>query len=410
MDYLFRGMSQKFWQMCGHFPAIVVSGARQVGKTTFLQHMLPDADYVVFDPVIDIENARREPDMFLDNHRTPLILDEIQYAPEVVAAIKRRIDKNRTPGAYLLTGSQQWGILHNLAESLAGRAVFMELDPFSLAELAGSAVEKSWLELYLDDPASFHMAQLPSGKQKRMLYEQLFYGWFPAAQELPVGLVRDFYSGYLRTYIERDLRATADIDNYQQFGKFFLLASALSAQEINQSQLGRDVGITPQTSRRWLDLLVQTYQWFEVPGYGLNAVKRVSGRAKGYVADTGLMGMALVLSSPNAIASHPAAGALFETAVVSEIRKLTRGMSVPPIMHHWRAHSGAEVDLILERDGMLYPIEVKLTASPKKADARGILKFKQEHPQARVMPGLVICQCEQPFPLAEGVTAVPFFR
>lgn len=410
MNFIYRDIAAKFGLMRQHFPVIVLSGARQVGKTTFLKAILSNADYVVFDPIIDVENARQDPDLFLDNHRTPLILDEIQYAPEVVAAIKRRLDANRIPGSYFLTGSQQWGILRNLSESLAGRAVFLELDPFSLAELSGAPTNDCWLEKYLESPADFAMPLLPSGQQKRMLFEQLFHGWYPAAQDLPPSLVSDFYTGYLRTYIERDLRATADIDNYQQFGKFYLLAAALSAQEINASQLGRDVGVTPQTSRRWLDLLAQTYQWFELPGYTQNTVKRISGRAKGYIADTGLMCNALAPSSPSALASHPSLGAIYETAVVSEIRKISRAFSVAPRMYHWRAHSGAKVDLVLERDGMLYPIEIKLTSHPQKTDCKGIVAFQKEYADSRVQPGLLICQCEQAFMLTEEIKAIPFFR
>lgn len=407
MDYLVRLHTSKLHLMAAHFPAIVLSGARQVGKTTFLRQTLPQADYVVFDPVTDVENARQDPDLFLDNHRTPLILDEIQYAPEVVAALKRRIDQNKKAGQYFLTGSQQWGILKSLSESLAGRAVFLELDPFSLAELASS--QANWLQNYLDNPQEFAVPEIPSGIQKRTLYEQLYYGWYPAAQELPPSLVRDFYQSYLRTYIERDLRATADIANYQQFGKFYQLAAALSGQEINQSQLGREVGITAQTSRRWLDLLDQTYQFFEIPAYTRNSIKRLSGRAKGYVSDTGLMTMALALSSPGAIATHPAAGRLYETAAIAEIRKLMRSLDVPAQMYHWRAHSGAEVDLILERDGRLYPIECKLSSHPTRSDARGILALREEYKDL-VMPGLVLCQCERPYPLAENVLAIPFFQ
>jgi len=408
-DYLSRLANDKFHLMQQHFPVIVLSGARQVGKTTLLKKLLPDADYVVFDSIIDIENARKEPDLFLDNHPAPLILDEIQYAPEVVSALKRRVDNNRQAGSYYVTGSQQWGILKELSESLAGRAVFLELDAFALLELAGVDYDSIWLEKYLQNPHAFVMPELPSGKQKRMLLEQLYTGWYPAAQDLPAALLHDFYAGYLRTYIERDLRATADIDNYQQFGKFYLLSAALSSQEINQSQLGRDVGVTPQTSRRWLDLLAQTFQWFEIPSYTQNTLKRLTGKPKGYVNDTGLMCMALAISSPKAIASHPSSGAIFETAVVSEIFKLSKQISVPPKLFHWRAHSGAEVDLVLERDGKLYPIEIKLTSNPKKADARGILALQAAYPETQVMPGLVICQCERPFPVATGVTAVPFF-
>jgi len=154
--YTHRSLTDKLELLARTFPVVVVSGARQVGKTTLLQHVFgTEADLVVFDPVQDIGNARRDPDLFLDNHPAPVILDEIQYVPELVAAIKRRVDRERGPGKFLLTGSQQWHVLRSLAESLAGRAVFLDLEGFSLGEVAGAEVSAAWLPAWMDDPEAF---------------------------------------------------------------------------------------------------------------------------------------------------------------------------------------------------------------------------------------------------------------
>jgi predicted AAA+ superfamily ATPase len=172
--YIHRLISERLKRLTTAFPIVVVGGARQVGKSTLVEHLFADsAQIVVFDPVLDIENARRDPELFLNNRRPPLVLDEIQYAPEVVAAIKRRVDRSRTPGQYILTGSQQWGVLKSLAESLAGRSVFLDLDGFNLAEIAGASAAEPWLARWLRDPEEFAAAPPSRLMLKRPLYEQL---------------------------------------------------------------------------------------------------------------------------------------------------------------------------------------------------------------------------------------------
>ena len=390
------------------FPVVVITGARQVGKSTLVRKVFPKASYVVFDPAVDVENARREPDLFLDHHPPPLILDEIQYAPEVVSALKRRIDRDPKPGQYVLTGSQQWGVLRSMTESLAGRSVFLDLEGFCLAEAAKSKRPTAWLASFLEDPDAFLKGshrRLPLGHS---LYEQLWRGWLPKAQSLPLTAIPDFQEAYLRTYVERDVRLLADVSDLQAFGRFVRVVAALTAQEINHSQLGRELGMTPQTARRWLDVLKATFQWFEVPAYHGNAVKRVSAKPKGYLADTGMACMAQAISSPKALGAHPLLGALFETAVVSEVRKQLSVLAPRANLYHWRTFGGSEVDLVLERDGVFYPIEVKATTHPSGSDARGLRAFRETYPRLKVGPGLVIAPVEKRYALTEHDVAVPW--
>lgn len=198
------------------------------------------------------------------------------------------------------------------------------------------------------------------------------------------------------------------VADWQQFGRFFRLAAALTAQEVNHSKIGRDIGVTPQTARRWLDILKATFQWHEVPAWSGNTVKRVSGKPKGYLADSGLACAALRVSSGQALADHPAFGAIFETAVIGEIRRLLTVMPSKPLLHHWRSHGGAEVDLILERDGVFHPIEIKATARPAPKDARGIQAFRETYPKLRISPGLVVAPTESVARLSELNTAIPW--
>ncbi|MCY3760636.1 MAG: ATP-binding protein [Gemmatimonadetes bacterium] len=405
--YRQRLLTQRLRELAAAFPVVVLSGARQVGKSTLLQHLYGDkADIVVFDPVVDVGNARQDAELFLANNRPPLILDEVQYAPELIASLKREIDKDRSPGQYILSGSQQWSVLTSVSESLAGRAAFLDLEGFSLAEAAGSG--GSWLASWIADPARF-LASPPSRLQDtRTFYESLWRGGLPDATLIAAAVVPDFHAAYQRTYIERDVRLLADVADWQLFGRFIRLCAALSAQEVNRRQLGRELGVTPQTADRWLGLLKATYQWFEVPAYSGNAVKRVSGKPKGYLADTGMACHAQLLSSPESLGGHPMLGALFETAVVAEIRKQAGAMSTPPQMYHWRTNGGAEVDLLLERDGRFYPIKIKLAGVPSRRDTTGISAFRKTYPGLRIEPGLVIAPIREVLQVSEQDWAIPW--
>lgn len=408
--YKDRLLASRLQYLTDTFSVVVISGARQVGKSTLLKHVFPpDTDYVVFDPVVDIENAREDPDLFLDNHRgKPLLLDEIQYVPELVAAIKRRVDRDRVPGMFVVTGSQQWEVMKSLAESLAGRAVFIDLEGFSLVEMAEQTEGIHWLARWINDPHEFIRTRQTAIPLEHTLYETLWRGFLPDATFLPNDAIPDFHSAYLRTYVERDVRLLADISEWQTFGRFVRLAGALTAQEINYSQVGREIGISPQTARRWLDILKATYQWFDVPAYFGNTIKRVSGKPKGFIADTGFACAMQVISSPIALGGHPMLGALFETAVVAEIRKLSSLMSPKPQLYHWRSAGGAEVDLLLEYDGKLFPIEVKIKSHPAKRDARGIIAFRDSYPRLDIQPGLVIAPTEKWLKISDTDYAMPW--
>ncbi|OGQ83930.1 MAG: GTP-binding protein [Deltaproteobacteria bacterium RIFOXYA12_FULL_58_15] len=415
--YVHRSITGTLLQLSDNFPVVVVVGARQVGKSTLVNHAFPNTECVVFDPVTDVDNARRDPELFLRNHSTPLVLDEIQYAPELVSAIKRYVDRDRSPGQFILTGSQQWQVISSMAESLAGRAVFVDLDGFSLAEttnlLRGAAQmqpvsDRGWLGTWLGSPEELVASppdRLPVG---RNLYELLWRGALPDAQLLTDAVTPNFLSAYMRTYIERDVRLLAEVSDWQQFGRFVRIVAALTAQEVNHSQLGREIGLTPQTAKRWLGMLMATFQWYEIPAYSGNPIKRVSGKPKGFVADTGVACMAQSVSSPRAVGSHPLFGALFETAVVNEIRKQCALLSPKPNMYHWRSFSKAEVDILLERDGVFFPIEIKGTSRPSRRDTTGISAFRKGHPKLRIADGMVIAPTDKVQKISDRDYAVPW--
>ena len=407
--YAYRFLTTRLETLARTFPVVVVAGARQVGKSTLLGHVFgSQAGAVVFDPAQDIGNARQDPDLFLDNHPTPVILDEIQFAPELVAAIKRRVDKDRRPGQYLLTGSQQWPVLRSLAESLAGRAVFLDLEGFCLGEVAKVSDSSAWLPAWMGDPAGFVADHRSRLELPYTPFELVWRGSRPEATRLPLEVLPDFWAAYFRTYVERDVRLLTEVSDWHVFGRFVRLAAALTGQEINHSQFGRELGVTPQTARRWLDLLIATFQWFEVPPYSGNAIKRVSGKGKGYIADTGFACWAQAISSPSSLGGHPMWGHLFETYMAGELRKQMSLLSPAPRLYHWRSAGGAEVDFLLERDNQFFPIEVKAKTRVSRSDARGIRAFRAAYPDLNVAPGLVVALCERLERVSEDAVALPW--
>lgn len=412
MKYIQRLIEAKLRAYRAAFPCVVVVGARQVGKTTLLQHLFANsARSFVFDPVQDQYGARRDPDLFLRNNPPPLILDEVQYAPELVPAIKRAIDRDRRPGQFILTGSQQWAVMRRLAESLAGRAAILELPGFALCEMLGSP-DGGWLNHWLQVAVSAKADTLDrafrgfasAGERPST---RIWRGAFPEVQSLSEDVLPGWFLGYTSTYLQRDVRLLLESRDESQFATFLALCAALTAQEVNAAQLGRDIGLAHTTARRWLDVMRGTYQWLELPAFPRNSVKRVSQRAKGHIWDTGLACHLMRISSPEAVPGHPAFGALFESMVVGDcLRQLQKEQTVPSAWHY-RRHSGTEVDLILERDGKLFPIEVKATSNPTDRDARGVSAFQEEYGK-QAATGLLVHAGDRVLRINERCIAVPF--
>lgn len=412
MNYLHRLLEEKVRRLAGVSPAVLVVGARQVGKSTLLSHLFPKARHVVFDPVVDVGGARRDPEFFLQQHPPPLILDEVQFAPELLPVLKRRIDDDPRPGQWFLTGSQNFAVLRNASESLAGRVAILELHPFSLAERCGKGGKAgaSWVDdLFSDDAAALlsRRKRLPSTPDETV-FKRLWRGGFPRFTGLDDDMIPDLLGSYLSTYVERDVRLLAAVEDQHLFGRFLGLCAALTAQEVNHSHLGRELGISSPTANRWLRTIVAGYQWIEVPAFSTNAVKRISRRPKGYFADTGLACQLHRISSAAALSGSPLLGRLFETLVVTEVVKLSARSAMTPRMWHWRSHGGAEVDLLLERDGRFVPVEVKATPRPSERDARGIRAFRDANPRLAAGPGFIVSTAPEPYELRDGIVVVPY--
>lgn len=407
MKYRKRLLEDKLRRLGQHFTTVVLTGARQVGKSTLLKHIIPHAQHITFDPIIDIGNARRDPELFLDHVKTPVILDEIQYAPELLSVIKRRVDDNKTPGQYWLTGSQNLNLIKNVSESLAGRAALQSLYPMTLSERYDEA--SSWVSDYIANPDQFLKQQkIRLNASDETLASIVWKGGYPGLMSMADDIYPDALNSYFHTYIERDVRLLSEVSDLQEFTRFVQLVANLTAQEIQFSELGRDIGISPQTAQRWLNLLISTYQWTDIPAYAGNTIKRISKKNKGYFIDTALACHLMHISSPTALLGHPKLGALFETYVVNDILRQLPLVKGNPAIYHWRTHAGAEVDLILELDNIYYPIEIKCKKRPTISDTVGIKAFRETYPNLNIAPALVICSIDSITPITNNCYAIPF--
>lgn len=421
MKYRERILEQKIVKLFQAFPVVVVNGARQTGKSTILNHLFgATMKSVVFDPVIDVGNARADPELFLSLNPPPIILDEIQYCPDLMPAIKRRVD--RSPGRnglYLITGSQQFSVIRAIGESLAGRAALLTLAPFSLAEIAeekgvarggliAGLMERGGVAGRAAEIASNIAGDAAPIAGPAGIAGAIFRGGYPRTLDMADDTATAWFEGYLRTYVERDIRTLGDVGDMQAFSRFVRLAAQLTAQEINLSHLGREIGIDPKTARAWLAILKASYQWTELAAYSGNATKRISEKPKGHFTDTGFACYLASIFSRDSLASHPLFGALFESAVVCEAHKQLAALPAMPAAYHWRSHGGAEVDMVVEKDGLFWLLEAKLAARPGPGDARGMRAFCETYPGSPIAGRIIVSGGEECYALDSDTIVVPF--
>jgi hypothetical protein len=408
VNYLQRHLEARLLRHSKAFKIVLVAGARQVGKSTLLQHVFPDIKQVVFDPVQDRYGARSDPDQFLETFGSPLILDEVQYAPELLPALKRRVDRSESKGQYFLTGSQNLAVLRNVSESLAGRVGILRLDGLTPAEQNKTASAKSWLQSWLEAPADLaeNVSRIQILDLPESLPEHLWRGQLPALASFENEDIPAYLSSYVQTYVERDIRMMADFSDVAQFGRFLRLCGALTGQEIFQSHLGRELGLNPKTARNWLDLLIWSYQWNELPAYSGNAIKKLSSKPKGHLQDSGLACYLNAIPSPESLLSSPAFGNIFESWGIGWILRQIQRLPLAPVLYHWRTQNGAEVDAVLDYNGTLFPIEFKASTQLSKHDTRGIRAFCETYSNA--VPGIIVYGGSEPYSISEHAIAIPW--
>ncbi|MCB1159871.1 MAG: ATP-binding protein [Leptospiraceae bacterium] len=410
-----RLLKDKIQEIFSNFPILALIGARQVGKSTLIRQVFGDKlKTVVLDPIEDIGGARKDPDFFLQNHPPPLFLDEIQYVPELLPAIKRKVDKEKKKGMYILSGSQNFLLMKNISESLAGRVYIQELYSLCGKEEDQITNSPSFLSEWLQSEGQLdisHIQAIGSSVQtpQEPLLKRVWKGGLPGLLHISESLISGYWKSYIQTYIERDIRVLSRVESLQTFGNFVALLSALTAGEINYNELGRELGIDRKTAIAWSELLQASFQWVEIPAYSGNAIKRISSKKKGYFTDTGLISFFQKIPSHNILASHPFLGRMVETYLFMEIYKLVSPYGMKPNFYHFRTHSGSEIDLILEYGGTLFPIEFKTKTHPGKNDARSFSVFRDTFPKLKIARGLIVCSIEAPQIISENGMAIPYW-
>lgn len=373
-----------------HYPVVVVTGARQVGKTTLVKSAFPNASYVTLDYPRLRELARSDPELFLQQYGPPVIIDEIQYAPELLPYIKISADENRANGQFFLTGSQMFHLMKNVSESLAGRAGILSLYGMSRAEILGTE-EAPFL------PGSG--LNIRQAETLSSVFDKIFKGSMPKMVVDGELTPESYFGEYMQTYIERDIRALMEVRNEGKFSKFVSSVAVRTAQELNLSDIAKDVGIDGKTADGWLSLLVTSGIVYLLQPYSGNTIKRIVKRPKLYMMDTGLACYLSLWNAPRVLEQSAMAGAMFETYVVSEIIKTyaNRGIDTRSRLSFYRDNNGREIDLLIAENGTLHPIEIKKSADPKKDALKnfGTLSALGE----RIGEGAVICLSSQIYPL-----------
>lgn len=400
-----RHLQNKILGMARNFKVVMLVGARQVGKSSILSHLYPNLTHITFDPYNDQYGAKADPDQFLKNFPAPLILDEVQYTPELLSSIKRFVDRSPEKGQYFLTGSHNFSLLKNAAESLAGRVGLLEMNGLTYFEKTGN-LDTHWLTGYLNKPGNFSSALKANIAES--VYEKIWTGQLPALTTVESDYVPDYLGSYIQTYLERDIRVFENIQDMGKFDRFLGFCAAMTSQEINDAEFGRELGLSSPTIKRWRALLMASYQWREIRPYYGNTIKRLTKKPKGYFCDTGLACYLQRIPSPFALASHPNLGHLFESYCVGLIATLCTTLSPSPKLYHWRTNGGAEVDIVLDYNGCLYPIEIKCKTSVSNKDASGIKAFFETYPSATIATGVVLYTGDYPRQISENCVAIPW--
>lgn len=397
--YISRSLEPVLQKAIREFPAAALVGPRQSGKTTLLKRLFEGKIPLVSLEPPDVRLAAlNDPRGFLNLHPPPVIFDEIQYAPELLPYLKEKIDSQRNRvGQYILTGSQNLLLMQQVTESLAGRAAVLKLLPLSRWEVDGQAGRSL--------PWEKQAASLES-RTRPELWGQILRGFYPEIVKRPERDFRLWYASYVQTYLERDVRNLRNIGDLTQFQTFLRALAARSAQILNVSDLARDVGVSVNTARDWISLLEASFQVFLLRPYYANIGKRLVKAPKVYFTDTGLLCYLVGLRDVEHAMSGPMGGAIFENLVAADMLKIFLHRGEEPAMYYWRTSHGSEVDLVIETQSGLVPLEIKQTETPRPEMAKDIVSFRNDFGK-KAATGYVIFPGEGILPLAEDVVSLP---
>ena len=404
--YIKRTIEKSIKDAGSFFPIVMITGPRQVGKTTVFQNCGKDEKikrtYVSLDTLDNRRLAQTDPRDFLARFPAPALIDEIQYAPELFPYIKAIVDEEKKSGAYWITGSQQFELMKNVTESLAGRVGILNLQGLSQTEKDGAPEQTPFLP-------TLDYLKVKSKNEKKVsikkIFKTIWKGSYPQLFISEDNKWELFYNAYVKTYIERDVRQLKTVQNELDFMKFMTALTARTGQLLNYTDLSKDVNVAVNTIRAWISVLQTSGLIYLLQPYSNNMTNRVIKTPKVYFMDTGLACHLTKWNTPETLEHGAFAGAIFETYVVTEIIKSYWHNGKEPAIYFYRNQDGKEIDVILEENGKLYPIEIKRKSNPDKADIAAfstLQRFGKE-----VGPGGVICSAPTYLPLGENDFIIP---
>jgi len=407
--YIYRHASGTLARLRRHFGAILVTGPRQAGKTTLIDETVVKAGGnkvtgVTLDDPVSLETALDEPGNFFKDHKPPLFIDEVQYAPGLFHYIKIIVDKEKKNGLFFLSGSRQFSMMRGISETMAGRVGIIDILGLSLREIQNDPFNKPFCpnKVYIENrKKDSHKIDYDA------LWKIIWRGTMPGLHADPKFPVHSYYASYLRTYIERDVRALTNVGDEKKFLSFIRSVAARTGQMLNIAGLALDADISRSTAERWLSILTAANIVYLLRPFHVNINKREIKAPKIYFLETGLINYLIGWDTPKVLRNGAMGGAVFETFVVAEIIKSYINTGVQAPLFYYRDKEQREIDLLIWKNGYLHPVEIKMTANPGKNHiaAFGVLDgMKAPYKRGE---GALVCCCDGPVSLASGDRAIP---
>ena len=404
--YIQRKLESKVLELSASFPAVMVTGARQVGKTTLLKH-LADAGraFVTLDIPENRIMAADAPSAFLQKYKPPVIIDEFQYAPTLLPYIKAYVDERGCPGDFWLTGSQSFVSMKNVSESMAGRVGIVNLFSLSRSEITGSLSAE--YEPDVEKLISRQANSVPMDWAET--YASILKGGMPSLHSKQPVAAQDYFGAYFQTYLSRDIKDLAQVADELSFYKFMRVCGGYAAAHLDYTSIANKSGITVNKAKQWMSVLISSGIAVLLPAYSNNALKRVVKTPKLYFMDTGLLCYLRGIDNAGVLEKLADSGVLFENYVLSEVYKsFANSGRIPPLFYYRDANNRKEIDLLIERNGVVYPVEIKENTSP---GAKASKHFSAIAPVVEagmsIGTGSVICSSVELHPLGHNVWAVP---
>ena len=409
MNFIKRHAQVTLNRLQNSFPAVLVTGARQTGKTTLLKEITQaeNVPYLTFDDPLEEQSAKNDPKTFIELHPSPILFDEIQYIPDLFRYLKIQIDKDRKNAMYFLTGSQQFSLMQTASETLSGRIGIMQLYPLSAREIRADDFTDCFVptnEYILNrNKILSETSQTPFEFSTKKTWNAIFKGGYPEVIKNTLS-PSDFYASYIKTYIERDIKKIAQVADEMQFLQFIAVVASRTSQLVNYKDISRDCGISEVTAKKWLSLLVSSGLVYLLRPYSSNIEKRLVKTPKLYFMDTGLAAYLTHWTNADVMQNGSMSGPFFETYVVSEIIKSFTNNGIDAPIYFYRDKDKIEIDLLIEQNNTLYPIEIKKTATPNSEDTKNFFVTGRIK-NINISQNIIICNTNKVVSLKKGNTS-----